>query len=77
MKTASICAPLLQPHMLRMLLTNWACGQLTPLDFFKKIIFIYLFIYLLAAPSGMWDLSSPTRVRTLTPYSGGTGSAAS
>ena len=28
------------------------------------------FIYLLAAPHGMWDLSSPTRDRTRTPYIG-------
>ena len=31
------------------------------------ILFIYLFIYLLAALRGMWDLSSPTRDRTCAP----------
>ena len=36
------------------------------------IDFIYLFIYFLALPHSMLDLSSPTRDRTLAPCSGST-----
>ena len=38
--------------------------------FFISIPFTYLFIYLLATPRGMWDLSSLTRDQTHLPSNG-------
>ena len=43
------------------------------LIFFDQIIILFYFIYLfLAAPRGMWDLSSPTRDGTQAACSGST-----
>ena len=39
---------------------------------FMLFTFINIFFFFLAAPTGMWDLGSPTRDRTCAPCSGST-----
>ena len=44
-------------------------------NFLKYLAIIYGFVYFLAAPCSVWDLSSPTRNQTQAPCTGSTESS--